>query len=348
MIKIITVKGAPYELGFEIGKKAAKQMQAGAAFYCRHWRKFTGLSWTKSQTMIRSAWPLTKKFLPKTFEELKGMSDGSEIPFDTLFLINSMETLERARPSERCTSILIHPSRSATETTLIGHNEDWITKDQDWIYLIRGQPQGEPAFLSLTYGAWIPQYGVNETGLAFVADSHTATDARPGISQTLIGREILRYRHKTKAMAMIKKTPRADGHTFLMATPTGGLALEITAKKEAELAVTNQRPVLVHSNFYQHQSTARFEKDSHTYSRFRFYRSHELLAGLNHPLAESDLFRALADHLNFPESVCGHTETSGSLCEERTIASLVIDPNRRSIALRANPPCAGKIQTTIL
>jgi len=339
MIPLFEVSGSPYEMGKQIGAQAQKLIRAGAEFYQKNWETINGGPFESQLALVQPAMPIAKASAPKSFDELRGISEGSGVSLPTLFLINSLETVGTFNNYERCTTVLVHPSKSATASTLLAHNEDWISCDRNLVYALRAKPEGEPAFLGFTYGAWMPQYGLNEAGLAFIADSNTATDRHLGVSQTFVSREILRCPSVDEAVRHVRALPRADGHTYILASATEGVMLETTAARDAALLISVETPWRVHTNYYQSKELEAFEREEHPNSTYRYGRVSELLAAKDGPLGKGDLAAALSDHANAPSSVCSHTDEH---VKEETIARLIIDPAARTMEVSAYRSCESK------
>lgn len=165
MLPLIEIGGTPYEMGHQLGVKARKQIRAGLIFYKKNWQKLTNRSWKESLTFIAPAIQRLPQLLPKTYEELGGMSKGSGIALSDLLIVNFMESLyKKTKKHEKCTSIFVGPQLTKNHHTLIAHNEDWVGGDTKWMYVVRAHPQGEPSFLTISYNGWLPYYGINEAG----------------------------------------------------------------------------------------------------------------------------------------------------------------------------------------
>lgn len=337
MLKVIEVSGTPFEMGVEWGSKARNYIRAGARFYRRHWRRISKLSWEKSVQILRPTIPLTRKLLPKTFIELQGVGKGSGVGWEELFVINSLEALECFKLRNKCTSIIAGAGRRV----FLAHNEDWVWADRKWLYVLRARPKGEPAFLCVAYGAWIQTYGLNDAGIGYVADSDSATDARIGLAQTFVGREIMRARTVNAAVRRVISLPRADGHTYVLASARGGaIALETTARRHA---ILHPHVPFVHTNFYQTSQLFPYTHDPRRgYSRFRHARAIEILQG---NATASELFGALSDHASYPKSICCHLAgRKGDQTKEQTIASMVMDLARKTLLIIPGNPCRGNMQ----
>ncbi|MDP3985774.1 MAG: C45 family peptidase [bacterium] len=347
-LPLIKVHGSPFAMGKEIGIKARSLIRAGAQFYGKHWRALTGIPWSTARAALQASQKQARELVPKTFAELEGVAAGSGVSFELLFAINSAEAIERLKPREHCTTIIADRSITKSKKILFAHNEDWTWAERKWQYVISARPENEPAFLSFTYGAWLPQYGLNETGLTFAAESQTATDAQAGLSQTFMSREILRTPSINAALRRVRTLPRADGHTYVLADAKHGTILETTAKKSAAIALSKKEPLLVDTNFYQTKTCAEREREMRTYSRFRCYRVRELLLPALESITPDLLRQVLNDIQNAPESVLNQiAKFKKNELKEGTIATLIMDPAARSLEISL-PEKRGRIFRFVL
>lgn len=346
-MKIIDVHGKPEEMGLAIGREARLLVHDQLALYKKHWKELTGVGWTESLERVRAYEESARVHAPRACAELAGIAAGAGVSARELFLLNSYEEIEamhdvgekRAKRG-KCTSVALLGPHMHDGRARIGHNEDWVWFDTDFLYVVRAKPDRGPAFLSVTYGGLLPNYGVNEHGLAQVCDSLAATDERVGVPRLLVCREVLgSARSIDDAAKIIRNMPRAGGYNHLLMDARGrAVNLETTATKEV------LRPVhdfSAHTNFYQDGTLDAMSLHTATYSRYRYYRVSELLRGLVRSDAGatvSSMFDVLSDHQNYPESVCRHRSDRAD-DHDQTIVSYIIDPARRTISVRPGNPC---------
>ena len=339
MLKLIEVSGAPFEMGIEWGSKVRRQFHAGAKFYKRHWKKLVKHSWRESVKILEPTIALTQKLLPLTFAELQGVGKGSGVPWQDLFVLNSFESIEHISTRERCTSIITRRQNRV----LLAHNEDWIYSDRKWIYVLKAKPTNMPAFLVMPYGCWMQTYGINSSGIAFVADSDHSRIMRPAISSTFIGREIMRCRTINAAIKRITLLPRAESHTYVL-TDANGDAGGVETTATSHTVIRSQHNYFVHANYFQSKLNRYMTKPRRAYSRFRVKRATTLLSKIN-PLSIEQLRQVLADHEHYPRSICCHiSEEKHSQIDEQTIASIMMDSQARTLCVVQGNPCRGKLQ----
>lgn len=351
-MKIIDVKGAPHDMGLAIGRGARVLIQKQIRLYKEHWKLLTHVSWAESLRMAVPFERVARTDVPHTFAELAGIAVGAQVSARELFLINAFEEIDaltdlKRKKKGRCTSIAVSGAHMKDGRPRIAHNEDWMWFDTDLVYVVRAQPHGAPAFLSITYGGLLSNNGLNEHGLAQVCDSLAALDERVGVPRLFVAREVLTAPSVSSAIATIKKFHRSGGYNHLLVDARGhAVNFETTATKSVERKVQD---FSVHTNFYQDATLATQDLHTATYSRYRYYRAQELLAGLVKKPAgctPNDLFGVLSDHQNYPESVCRHRSDLPE-DNDQTIVSYLMDPARRMIHVRPGNPCGHTTRTKV-
>ncbi len=84
--------------------------------------------------------PWGKKLHPEVIDELIGVSDGSEIPFDKLWLlqnainIQNAQTLNPLFDTPLCTAIAISSERAGAKDVLIAHTIDWAIDESPMVF----------------------------------------------------------------------------------------------------------------------------------------------------------------------------------------------------------------------
>ncbi len=344
MIKIIDAKGTPEEIGLAIGRGARVLVQKQVALYKEHWKKLTHISWEEGLRLSREFEKPAREALPDVFAELAGIAAGANVSARELFMLNAFEEVDalsflQKKKHEKCTSVAVSGAHMKDGRSRIIHNEDWMWFDSDLVYAVRVRPQKGTAFLSITYGGLLPNYGVNEHGVAQVCDSLAAKDERVGVPRLFVARKALESKSITQALTTIKGLKRSGGYNHLLMDAKGhAVNFETSATSTAMLPVHG---FSVHTNFYQDPKLAKGELHTRTHSRYRYYRVKDILSTLikkHHDLTQDDLFGVLSDHENYPESVCQH-RSDRSDSTDQTIASYVIDPARQSIILKQGNPC---------
>ena len=127
-------------------------------------------------------------------EELKGIADGAGVSFDDVAVVNGMEAVTMdALHLTKCTSMAVNQERTANGHVLVAHNEDWVPEDEPDVFIVSTpRPDDEPPFLAMTYGALLPNIGLNAYGIAQCCDSVYPSDSRIGIPRVVVSRAVWR------------------------------------------------------------------------------------------------------------------------------------------------------------
>jgi isopenicillin-N N-acyltransferase-like protein len=189
-IPLIHVSGSHREIGRQIGEHFTAQIKHSIinarkllsdSFDVLH------LTWEGGLIQAHKYMPFAEERCPQYIEEIRGIAEGAKVTFDEVAVVNAMEAVTSdALHLTKCTSIAVNQNRTADNTVLVAHNEDWIPEDEPDVYLIHAKPDDDPPFLAMTYGALLPNIGFNACGIAQCIDSVYPLDSRIGIPQ--IGR----------------------------------------------------------------------------------------------------------------------------------------------------------------
>jgi isopenicillin-N N-acyltransferase-like protein len=203
-IPIIKVKGTHKEIGRQIGEAFREQI----THHIQNTRELINttfesleLDWDGARMQGRKYIPFAEERFPEYVDELCGLSEGANVDFDDVGVVNALEAVTiDALHLSKCTSVAISETRTADGHVLIGHNEDWIPEDEPDVYLIHAEPNDDPPFLAMTYGALLPNIGFNAYGIAQCCDSVYPNDSRIGIPRLVVSRAILAARTPSEAI----------------------------------------------------------------------------------------------------------------------------------------------------
>jgi isopenicillin-N N-acyltransferase like protein len=352
-IPFLKVKGSHREIGRQIGEAQREEIQ----HHLQNTRELINLTydileldWDGAKMQGRKYIPFAQERYPQYVEEMMGLSEGANIDFDDVGVINALEAVTiDALHLSKCTSLAISDSRTADGHVLIGHNEDWIPEDEPDVYLIHAEPEDEAPFLAMTYGALLPNIGFNALGIAQCCDSVYPNDSRIGIPRLVVSRAVLAAKTPDDAIRKALIPRRAAGYNHLLAHESGELYnVEVSARKFAILY--SQDGYLVHTNHYLEPSmqSIEYEPEELIATRIRYFRADRLVKETEQHSIKS--IQAIQhDHINFPNSICNHAEADMSpLDREKTINSMVIDLTARAIHIAWGNPCVNPYHTYYL
>src|SRR4030067_1125251 len=352
-ISIIKVKGTHREIGRQIGEAYRENIQ----HHLENTRELISCTygtlerdWPGARMQGRKYIPFAQERFPQYVEEMFGLSEGANVDFDDVGVVNSLEAVTSdALHLSKCTSMAVSETNTADGHVLIGHNEDWIPEDEPDVYLIHAEPDDDPPFLAMTYGALLPNIGFNAFGIAQCCDSVYPNDSRIGIPRLFVSRAVLAAKTPAEAIRRTLIPRRAAGYNHLLAHESGEIySVEVSARKFA--IIYAQDGYMVHTNHYldANMQTVEYEPDELIATRVRQFRANRLLKESDQHTIES-IQAIQRDHINFHNSICNHAEDDMDPIErEKTNNYMIIDLSARAMHIAWGNPCANPYHTYYL
>jgi isopenicillin-N N-acyltransferase like protein len=343
---LIRVSGSHREMGRQIGEACTVQVQRSietARSLIAQSYETLELTWEGAQIQARKYIPFVQERYPQYVDELLGISEGANVSMDDLVTLNAMEGVTMdALHLTKCTSMAVNDQRTADAHVLVAHNEDWLPEDEKDVYLIHATPNGEPAFLAMTYGGILPNVGFNSAGLAQCCDTVYPTDSRIGIPRIFVSRAVLAAPTIGEAIGRTLVPHKAAGYNHLLAHESGELYnVEVSARRFAILY--GHDGYIAHTNFYldPNLQAIEYEPDELINTRVRYYRALRLLRREDQHTVKT-LEAIQRDHLNYPNSICDHPEDDlVPLDRQKTINALVMDLTAKAMHFVWGNPCTN-------
>jgi isopenicillin-N N-acyltransferase-like protein len=347
---LLRVCGSHLEIGRQIGEARRNQVQhsiANAHELLESTYDELQLTWEGAVIHARKYMPFAQERYPQYVDELLGISQGANVTFDDLAVVNAMAAVTMdALHLTKCTSFAVNEERTADGHVLAAHNEDWVPEDENDVYVVQATPDDEPPFLAMSYGGLLPNVGFNAIGIAQLCDSVHPTDSRIGIPRLINSRAVLGTRDLAEAIRHMLIPHRAAGYNHLLVHESGEMYnIEVSARTFAMLY--EEDGIIAHTNHYLHESMRLIEDepDELIDTRVRYFRAIRMLKSTNkHSIKTLQMIQR--DHLNYPNSICNHADQDVfPLDREKTINSLVIDLTARVMYLAWGNPCDNPYHT---
>jgi isopenicillin-N N-acyltransferase-like protein len=339
MIPLIDTGGSAYAIGLDVGRAVRDQIQTAAASTRADFARSND---ERVVERIGAYLAATERVAPEVVAELRGMADGSGVPFAELFVMNATAELnQEVGRFEECTVAGVTQSGTADGSVLLAHNEDATAGWADLTYLIRAEPDDAPAFAAFTYAGLLLHQGVNAAGLASVGNALYARDAHPGIPKLFLYRRAIAQRTIEDAIRAVTDPTRAFGNNHLFANADGDVYdVEVSGCDWALHHAGNR--FLVHANHFVSPDLAHLDRDEDLLnSRLRQKRIERLIDAAWGTITPGSLRAIVSDHANYPKSVCKH-HTPDSDLDYGTIGSLVIDVSTRTLWACSGNPCRAE------
>jgi isopenicillin-N N-acyltransferase-like protein len=263
------------------------------------------------------------------------------LPFEELFVEMCSELWEQAawrsghlRAARGCTDLVARGRATADGSTLVAHTNDLGAEDEQDLVILKVQAGDEPEFLGVSVGGAGYSAGFNAAGISMTGNEVSCNDIRPGVPRLLIVRAILAARRLEEAMNACLLPQRASNYNNVIADPHGEVYCMEGSATDCE-PIYIQDDILAHANHYVSLPMRRFEADRNDIggSIIRHNRGLRLLRE-NYGRLSPEVFRQLlADHANYPGSICKHG------LESVTVFSLIINLNERRAWIGRGRPC---------
>jgi isopenicillin-N N-acyltransferase-like protein len=330
-IPVIEVRGSHREVGRQIGESMRPTLQRMLPRLRED--LVTGVTWEDMLQQGRTYLTHSRAVYPQYVEELEGIAEGADLPFEELFL-EMCEELWEAAAWRGCTDMVARGRATADGATLVAHSNDLSPETEEELVILKVQAGDEPEFLGISVGGAGYSAGFNAAGISMTGNQVSCNDIRPGVPRLLIVRAILAARRLEEALNACLLPQRASNYNNVVADAYGEVySMEGSATDCEPIYIDGD--ILAHANHYVSLPMRRFEADRNDIggSVIRHNRAMRLLREDYGQLSPQRLRQLLADHANYPGSICKHG------LESVTVFGLVINLNERRAWIGRGRPC---------
>lgn len=338
-IPAIEVRGTHRQVGQQIGEQMKSQIQVMLSELRSS--LIQGVSWKEMLFQSSLYLAYSRAVYPQYIDELKGIAEGAQVPFEEVFLSMCEELWETAawrnnavRIPRGCTDFAARGRATLDGHTLLAHTNDLSEETEQDLVILRVQAGEEPEFLGVSAGGVGFSAGFNAAGISLTGNQVDNNDIRPGVPRLLVVRAILAARRLGEAMDACLMPQRASSYNNILADKYGEVySMEGSATDCEPLYIKGD--ILAHANHYTSAPMRRFESDRNEIggSVIRHNRAMRLLRENYGQLSMQLFVELLADHANYPASICKH------MGETVTVFSMIIDLNLLTAWIGRGRPC---------
>ena len=353
----VRVEGSSYQRGRQYGRQAATRVRLSVQAYQQTFAHYAGWDWPAVRREAARFEAPIGSVMPAYLEELRGIADGAGLDLADVLAINvRTEVMYAAKarqaptagklpaqfsqPAE-CSAFACVPAPGQNGPVLIGQNWDWLLHSAQTLVVLEVRQDEGPDFVTVVEAGLLAKTGMNAAGLGLVTNA-LVTDAdvgEPGLPYHVLLRAVLDCTTVTDALEVLQAGPRSSSANYLIAQ-AGGAALDIEA---APGDFTRLYPVYPEDGVLRH--TNHFLGDIHP-ADLSLWAMPSSVVRLQRLRAAAtartldDFGILLADHADYPHSICAHPDPAAHPCEQgATIASVLMDLTARRIWLAAGNPC---------
>jgi isopenicillin-N N-acyltransferase-like protein len=334
MFPVIDVSGGPFERGRMHGELARERVERSLANYARLFAH-CGIEWDEVQRRA-GAWRDPIGALDAALlEEMEGIAAGAGRAAAEIVALNARTELlppsflgKSAGDAGECTAIAVQPAASATGTTLLAQNWDWLGAQRGALVVLRAAESAHPALVTLTEAGMLAKIGMNQLGFGVCLNILRSIEdgKRAGVPVHVLLRSLLRLGAVDEAIAFASGLAFGSSSNVLCADVKGDAAsLEVSPLGVRVLR--GDGGTLCHTNHFLAPGTQgwQLELAENLSTVPRLERARTLAGALGEHGLE-DLKLALRDESHGFLSICRHPDPS--LVEEariETVASVIMD-----------------------
>ena len=376
----IRVEGTPYERGRQYGSRARAQVHLSVQAYQRVFAHYAGWDWPEVRRAAAAFEAPIAAFRPAYLDEMRGLAEGAGLDVADVLAINvrtevmyaakaRQAPLARRAPAECSAFALVPAPRAPGEaaSALVGQNWDWLLHSARTLVVLEARQDDGPNFVTVVEAGLLAKAGLNAAGLGLVTNA-LVTDAdigAPGLPYHVLLRAILDCATVTEALAVLQAGMRSSSANYLIAHASGA-ALDVEAAPGDFTRLYPRFPdqgLLLHTNHFLSPrlhpvDVSLWAMPSSAVRLQRLQAAATAAATGGAPASATggapasatggapasatlDGFRALlADHADYPHSICSHPDPAEHPLERgATIASVLMDLNARRVWLAAGNPC---------
>lgn len=264
-IKIVTLSGSPYQRGYAHGKGLKPQIQKVVEI----WKRNIGAKYSMdadrfvSQFMKNTDFlPAIREWAPELLDEVRGISDGSEIDFNTIFLYQTVdevwlnghdvvdpnEQTNLNQTQEHCSAVGIQ--RHGSYPAVAGQTMDIEPFFQGYQTVLHIKyDTSDLETLVLTAAGMIGLTGMNSHGVGVNANTLAQLEhATQGVPVNFIVRKLLSQATKTAAVALLHQIPHASGQNYMISDAGGISDFECSSKRVLEYTDPKTPLAIFHTN----------------------------------------------------------------------------------------------------
>jgi isopenicillin-N N-acyltransferase-like protein len=335
-IPVLDLAGTPAQIGASHGEAQRDRIREYADRFIGSVLSGAAVRVTEAELWARWApqVAVNQNETPDLVEEMRGIARGAGVPFERIFLLNSLldlnsfRYLDLAVPFAGCSTFAV-VREHGTSRMLIGQTYDMSELHQDYLTLLRLKPAQGPRQLLFTFAGIVGAAGLNEAGLAVNINYLSPRDVGLGRLHSIVVRQVLASTQLADGLTPIACPPRAGGAHFLVGDRDGNvISLETTARRFS--VAYPEGNAIGHTNHYLAAELKEIEyirEGSIGSSLARYTALRRFFLDHGEELTLASLMDLTRNHTSYPRSICTHGagfEQVGS--RTRTVSAMVQVP----------------------
>lgn len=319
-----------------------------------------GVDWGDAVSFSLGFVPAIERHFPELLVELRGIAEGSGLPFADIVTMNcrtevlwrvAVERANGVAPWLRgeCSSFALEPDRTANGRTLVGQNWDWLEVLTDSVIVLEVEREDGPNYVTVVEAGLLAKTTLNQAGMAIGINTIVCSlDGGPnGVPFHVLVRAVADAEHVSDVVETLAGAPRASSGNYIVGSEDGAVLNVETAPGDARTVhpLIPQRGAVIHTNHFVRTPAGGFDLAAAQMadSFVRYGRLQRRIADREELLGVDELRAVLADHADAPNSVCCHPDVrSDGDARWGTLVSAVMEPATRTLHLAEGSPCTAQ------
>ena len=351
---MISVRGKPFDCGWQHGSQAREQIRTNVDLYFKLWQDLWGAKRSQVLKQCRRLIPVIGEYDAAILEELEGVARGAELSLEEIVALNARYELIWA-PSitpppggDGCTSMAALPRITRDNHTILGQNWDYKIRFQGRSIILEVEQEAKPNLVIHTEPGIIGFMGMNSVGLGVCLNALASNQDRfePRTPFLIMIRGLLNADSFSDALKAVIGTSAACSGNLLIAHRDGE-AIDLEVTPEDVEPIYAEGDIITHSNHFlapnHRENLIDTFKPTAPDTLFRFHRARQLLKLNKGNIDIGDFKRVFKDHFSYPNSICRHVDTRDEGPKQlTTLSSVIMDLEERTLYMTEGPPCQNE------
>ncbi|HNB69995.1 MAG TPA: C45 family autoproteolytic acyltransferase/hydrolase [Acidobacteriota bacterium] len=253
-LKVVVLEGSPYNRGLIHGRTLKKEIGEILQLWkadVEQTYKMKADEFTARFLKTTNFIPAIQKWTPELLDEVKGISDGSGIDFNTILMLQLGDEQWAQGPdvtAEHCTSISVN--KRGPNPTFVAQNMDIEPFYQGYQTLlhIKDSQTSVESFVLTTPGL-IGLNGLNNHSVAITCNTLLQLESsHDGLPVAFIVRGVLEKTSFDLAVEFVKGIHHASGQNYIIGGTEKAVGIECSAKKTSQYVTDAGPGITYHTN----------------------------------------------------------------------------------------------------
>jgi isopenicillin-N N-acyltransferase-like protein len=314
-IPVLDLSGTPAQIGAAHGEACRDRIREYADRFIGWLIRNAAIPLTEETLWTRWSPQVAanQRVAPALVEEMRGIARGAGVPFERIFLLNSLLDLNSFRYFAMATSFagcstFAVVAEAGTGKTLLGQTYDMPELHEEAVTVLRLKPAQGPRQLLFTFAGIVGCAGMNEAGIGVNINYLSPNDTTWGKLHSVVVRQVLSATQLADALTPPVVAPRAGGAHFLIADREGDVVSIETTSTRHTLAYPEGNAI-GHTNHYLSDwlKDGEYTRENSVGSSLaRYVALRRFLRERGKDLNVEGLKELTRNHTSYPRSICAH------------------------------------------